>query len=74
MPDATAWLLDTNILLRMSKIDDPQYPMINGALRTLVAQGAHDVHLADARRVLECVDTPARRERRAALGAVSSGR
>jgi hypothetical protein len=37
MPDAAAWLLDTNILLRMSKIDDPLYPTINGDVRTLVA-------------------------------------
>jgi hypothetical protein len=29
-----------NILLRMSKIDDPQYPTIDSALRTLVAEGA----------------------------------
>ena len=40
MPDAGRWLVDTNILLRMSKIDDPQYPTIDGALQTLVAQGA----------------------------------
>src|SRR5216684_3825761 len=40
MPDAAAWLPDTNILLRMSKIDDPQYPTINGAVRALVARGA----------------------------------
>jgi len=40
MPDAPACLLDTNILLRMSKVDDPQYPMIDGALQTLVAEGA----------------------------------
>ena len=40
MPDAATWLPDTNILLRMSKIDDPQYPTINGAVRALVAQGA----------------------------------
>jgi hypothetical protein len=38
MPDAAAWLLDTNILLRMSKSDDPHHPMIRGALRALVAQ------------------------------------
>jgi hypothetical protein len=40
MPDAAAWILDTNILLWMSKVDDPHYPTINGALRTLVAQAA----------------------------------
>ena len=40
MADAAAWLLDTNILLRMSKLDDPHYPVISGALRALVAQGA----------------------------------
>jgi len=40
MPDASAWLLDTNILLRMSKSDDPHHPIIGRALRLLVAQGA----------------------------------
>jgi predicted nucleic acid-binding protein len=40
MSDAAAWLLDTNILLRMSKTDDPHHPMISGALRALAAQGA----------------------------------
>src|ERR1039458_3969918 len=40
MTDAPAWILDTNILLRMSKSDDPHHPMISGALRALVAQGA----------------------------------
>jgi predicted nucleic acid-binding protein len=40
MPDAAAWLLDTNILLRMSNSDDPHHPMISGALRALVAQDA----------------------------------
>jgi predicted nucleic acid-binding protein len=39
MPDAAAWLLDTNILLRMSKSDDPHDPMTRAALRALVAQG-----------------------------------
>ncbi len=40
MPDAAAWLLDTNILLRMSKGDDPHHQMISGALRALVARGS----------------------------------
>jgi predicted nucleic acid-binding protein len=40
MPNAGAWLLDTNILLRMSTRDDPHHPMISGALRALVAQDA----------------------------------
>jgi len=40
MTDAAAWLLDTNILLRMSKSDDPRHAMIRGALQALVAQGA----------------------------------
>jgi predicted nucleic acid-binding protein len=40
MPDAAAWLLDTNILLRMSKRDDAHYLAISGALRALVAQNA----------------------------------
>ena len=33
------WLLDTNILVRMSKSGDPHYPMISRALQTLVSQG-----------------------------------
>jgi predicted nucleic acid-binding protein len=40
MPDVAAWLLDTNILLRISKSDDPHHAMISGALRALVEQGA----------------------------------
>lgn len=40
MPDGHAWLLDTNILLRMSKSDDPHYVTISGALQLLVSQGA----------------------------------
>jgi len=40
MPDAAAWLLDTNILLRMSKSDDPRYSPISSALYVLAAQGA----------------------------------
>jgi predicted nucleic acid-binding protein len=40
MADTDAWLLDSNILLRMSKSDDPHHPMISGALRILVAQDA----------------------------------
>ena len=35
-----AWFVDTNILLRMSKSDDPQHSTISGALRVLVAQDA----------------------------------
>ena len=40
MPNASAWLLDTNILLRMTKSDDPHHPTIGAALRALVAKGA----------------------------------
>jgi predicted nucleic acid-binding protein len=40
MPDVGAWLLDTNILLRISKNDDPQHPTISGALRMLATQDA----------------------------------
>jgi hypothetical protein len=36
MPKADACLLDTNILLRMSKGDDPHYRVIGRALRALV--------------------------------------
>ena len=40
MPVPAAWLLDTNILLRMSKSDDPTHAVIRAALRALVASGA----------------------------------
>jgi predicted nucleic acid-binding protein len=40
MPDGTPWVLDTNILLRMSKSDDAHHPAIRDALRFLVAHGA----------------------------------
>ena len=40
MVSASAWLLDTNILLRMNKSDDPHHPMITGALQVLVSKGA----------------------------------
>jgi hypothetical protein len=49
MADASAWLLDTNILLRMSKSDDPHHPVIEGALQALVAQGAALFYLSDPR-------------------------
>src|ERR1035441_6805751 len=40
MPDDAAWLLDTNILLRMSTRDDPHYAVISEALLSLAAQDA----------------------------------
>ncbi|HEV1285477.1 MAG TPA: PIN domain-containing protein [Bryobacteraceae bacterium] len=40
MPDSAARLLDTNILLRMSKSDDAHHLAIRDALRILAAQGA----------------------------------
>ncbi|MCU1253207.1 MAG: hypothetical protein JWQ49_6236 [Edaphobacter sp.] len=40
MPEGGACLLDSNILLRISKSDDPQHAVIGGALRTLVGRGA----------------------------------
>ncbi len=40
MPVVSAWLLDTNILLRMSKSDDPHYATVSNALQSLVAHGA----------------------------------
>lgn len=39
MPES-ACLLDTNILLRMSKRDDPHYPIISGALVALRGRGS----------------------------------
>jgi len=39
MAEGEACLLDSNILLRISKSDDPQHPVIVRALKTLVRQG-----------------------------------
>jgi len=39
MAEGDACLLDSNILLRISKSDDPQHPFIVRALRTMVGQG-----------------------------------
>jgi predicted nucleic acid-binding protein len=39
MPTGGACLLDSNILLRISKSDDPQHATISHALRALVGQG-----------------------------------
>lgn len=35
-----AHLLDTNILLRLSKRDSPEYPLVRGALKALHSRGA----------------------------------
>lgn len=40
MPSGSGCLLDSNILLRISKRDDPQYEVIGHALHVLVGQGA----------------------------------
>src|SRR5713101_2501735 len=39
MPSGEACLLDSNILLRISKSDDPQHAVIGHALHALVGQG-----------------------------------
>ena len=39
MPVGDACLLDSNILLRISKSDDPQHAVISHALQVLVGQG-----------------------------------
>jgi predicted nucleic acid-binding protein len=39
MAEGEACLLDSNILLRISKSDDPQHPVIVNALKALVGQG-----------------------------------
>jgi predicted nucleic acid-binding protein len=40
MPRRNACLLDTNILLRISKRDDPQYAPVDHALHALISQGS----------------------------------
>ena len=39
MAEGAACLLDSNILLRISKNDDPQQPIIANALKALIGQG-----------------------------------
>ena len=39
MVEGAACLLDSNILLRISKNDDPQQPIIANALKALIGQG-----------------------------------
>ena len=40
MADAYRWLLDTNILLRMTNQDDPSYHLLQKTIRVLLARGA----------------------------------
>ena len=35
----TQYLADTNILLRLTKSNDPEFPLIRGAIRALMARG-----------------------------------
>jgi predicted nucleic acid-binding protein len=37
---AGSWLVDTNVLLRMTRRSDPQHPLIDAALLKLAGQGA----------------------------------
>jgi len=49
MPTGAACLLDSNILLRISKSNDPQHAAISQALHALVGPGgAALLHVADA--------------------------
>ena len=48
MPGGNASLLDSNILLRLSKSDDPRHAAISHALRALVGQGYGSATPADA--------------------------
>ena len=64
MAEGDACLLDSNILLRISKRDDPHHPVIAQALKTLVGQGgAPLLHIANPRRILERLDSAARQKR-----------
>ena len=40
MADAIRWLLDTNILLRMTNQDDPSYHLVQETISALVERGA----------------------------------
>ena len=51
-------LVDTNILLRISRRFDPQYKLVDSALAKL-GPGRHDsaLHAPEHRRTVECHDT-----------------
>jgi hypothetical protein len=48
MPGGNACLLDSNILLRLIKSDDPRHAAISHALRALFGQGYGSATSADA--------------------------
>jgi len=48
MPNSDACLLDSNILLRISKINDPHHAAINQALHVLVKQGSRLCYTSQA--------------------------
>ena len=57
MAEGRACLLDSNILLRISKSDDPQHLVVTQALKTLVAKG---VRLCYTHRPWQNFGTPQR--------------
>jgi predicted nucleic acid-binding protein len=62
MAEGAACLLDSNILLRISKNDDPQQPIIANALKAQIEQGVHLCYTSQSS-ILECLDAPRRQER-----------
>jgi predicted nucleic acid-binding protein len=48
MPNSDACLLDSNILLRISKSNDPHHALINEALHALVKQGSRLCYTSQA--------------------------
>src|SRR6185437_5136448 len=64
MAEGDACLLGRNILLRISKRDDPHNAVIVEALKMLVVQGVRPLlHIADPRGILERLYPSARQKR-----------
>jgi hypothetical protein len=55
---ADSYLIDSNILLRISRRDDPDYKIVDGALERLLGKRRHALlHAPEHRRIMERLDT-----------------
>ena len=63
MVEGEACLLDSNILLRISKNDDPQQPIIANALKALIGQGVRLCYTSQTlAEFWNCLDASCRQE------------
>lgn len=49
-------LVDTNVLIRITRRSDPQHELADAALATLAGQGPPVLHAPEHRRDVECND------------------